>query len=43
MALTVGIAAVGIVSDGPNSAASVVDIADPQVGYTPCDTLEGHC
>jgi hypothetical protein len=31
---------VGIVGDNPNSAAVVVDIDDPQVGYTPCGTLE---
>jgi hypothetical protein len=36
------IAAVGIVGDGPNSAAIMVDAADPQVGYTSCGTLEGH-
>jgi hypothetical protein len=42
VAIAVGIAAVGIVGDGPNSAAVVVNIADPQVGYTPCGTLEGH-
>jgi hypothetical protein len=36
------IAVVGIVGDGPNSAAIVVDAADPQVGYTPCSTLEEH-
>jgi hypothetical protein len=34
--------AVGIVGDGPNSTADVVDAADTQVGYTPCGTLEGH-
>jgi hypothetical protein len=33
---------IGIVSDGPNFAAIVVDAADPGVGYTPCDTLEEH-
>jgi hypothetical protein len=32
---------VGIVDNGSNSAAIVVDVADPQVGYTPCGTLEG--
>jgi hypothetical protein len=32
------IIAVGIVGDGPNSAVVVVDVADPQVGYTPCGT-----
>jgi hypothetical protein len=35
-----GIAVVGILGDGPNSAAVVVDAADPQVGYTPCGTLK---
>jgi hypothetical protein len=33
---------VGIVGDGPISAAVVVDAADPQVGYTPCGTSEEH-
>jgi hypothetical protein len=33
---------VGVVGDGPNSAAIVVDTIDPQVGYTPCGTLEDH-
>jgi hypothetical protein len=37
-----GIAAVGIVGDCPNSAAVVVNAADPQVGYTPCGTWEEH-
>jgi hypothetical protein len=37
-----GIVTVEIVGDGPNSAAVVVDAADPQVGYTPCGTLEEH-
>jgi hypothetical protein len=33
---------VRIVSDRPNSAAVVVDAADPQVGYTPYGILEEH-
>jgi hypothetical protein len=37
-----GIAVVGIVGDGPNSAAVVVNAADPQVGYTLCGTLVEH-
>jgi hypothetical protein len=41
-AVAAGIVAVGIVGDDPNSAAVVVDTADPQVGYTPCGTLEEH-
>jgi hypothetical protein len=36
------IAAVGIVGDGPNYAAVVVDAADHQVGYTPCGTSEEY-
>jgi hypothetical protein len=36
------IAMVGIVDDGPNSAAVVVDAADPRVGYRQCGTLEEH-
>jgi hypothetical protein len=42
MAVAAGIATVGIVGDNLNSAAVVVDAADPQVGYTPYDTLEEH-
>jgi hypothetical protein len=42
MAVATGIAAVGIVGDGPNSAAVVVDAADPQAGYTPYGILEEH-
>jgi hypothetical protein len=42
MAVATGIVAVGIVGDGPNSAVVIVDVADPQVGYTPCGTLEEH-
>jgi hypothetical protein len=42
MTVATGIAADGIVGDGPNSATVVVDVADPQVGYTPCGTLEEH-
>jgi hypothetical protein len=42
MDVATGIVAVGIVCDGPNSATVVVDAADPQVGYTPCGTLEEH-
>jgi hypothetical protein len=38
-----GIVAVEIVGDGPNSATVVVDVADPQVVYIPCGTLEEHC
>jgi hypothetical protein len=34
MTIAVGIAAVGIVGDCPNSVAVVVDVADPLVGYT---------
>jgi hypothetical protein len=41
-AVAARIAAAGIVGDGPNSAAVVVDAADPQVGYTPCGALEEH-
>jgi hypothetical protein len=33
---------VGIVGDNPNFAVVVIDAADPQVGYTPYDTLEEH-
>jgi hypothetical protein len=40
MTVTAEIAAVGIVGDCPYSAAVVVDIADPQVGYTPCSTWD---
>jgi hypothetical protein len=40
--VAVEIAAVGIVGDFPNSAVVVVDAADPQAGYTPCDTWEEH-
>jgi hypothetical protein len=42
VAVAAGIVAVGIVGDGPNSAAVVVNVVDPQVGYTPCGTLEEH-
>jgi hypothetical protein len=42
MVVTAGIVAVGIVGDGSNSAAVVVNTADPKVGYTPCGTLEEH-
>jgi hypothetical protein len=42
MTVAVGIAAVGIVGDRPNSAAVVVDAANPRVGYTPYSTLEEH-
>jgi hypothetical protein len=42
MVVAAGTIVVGIVGDGPNFAAIVVDAADPQVGYTPCGTLEGH-
>jgi hypothetical protein len=42
MAVAAGIVVVGIVGDGPNSTAVVVDVADPQVGYTPCGTLEEY-
>jgi hypothetical protein len=38
--VAIGIVAVEIVGDGPNSAAVVVDAANPQVGYTPCGTSE---
>jgi hypothetical protein len=36
------IAAVRIVGYCPNSPAVVVNVADPQVGYTPCGTWEEH-
>jgi hypothetical protein len=42
MVVAAGIATVGIVRDDSNSTAVVVDAADPQVGYTPCGTLEEH-
>jgi hypothetical protein len=42
MAVAARIAAARIVGDCPNSAAVVVDVADPQVGYTPCNTWEEH-
>jgi hypothetical protein len=42
MVVAAGIVEVGIVGDGPNSAVVVVNAADPQVGYTPCGTLEEH-
>jgi hypothetical protein len=42
VAVVAGIAVVGIVGDRPNSAAVVVDAADPQLGYTPCGTWEEH-
>jgi hypothetical protein len=42
-AVAAEIAAVGIVGDCPNSAAVVVDAANPQVGYTTCSTWEEHC
>jgi hypothetical protein len=40
--MATGIVTVEIVGDGPNPAGVVVDAADPQVGYTPCDTFEEH-
>jgi hypothetical protein len=43
VAIAAVIAVVGLVGDNPNSAAVVVDAADPQVGYTPCGTLEERC
>jgi hypothetical protein len=42
VAIVAKIAVVGIEGDCPNSAAVVVDAADPQAGYTPCGTLEEH-
>jgi hypothetical protein len=42
VAVAVGIAVVGTMGDCSNSAAVVVDAADPQVGYTPCGTWEEH-
>jgi hypothetical protein len=42
MTVAVEIVTVGIVGDCPNSATVVADVDDPQVGYTPCGTWEGH-
>jgi hypothetical protein len=43
VAVAAGIATVEIVGDDPNSTAVEVNAADPQVGYTLCDILEGYC
>jgi hypothetical protein len=43
MAIVVaGIVTVEIEVDGPSSAVVVVDVANPQVGYTPYSTSEEH-
>jgi hypothetical protein len=42
VAVVAGIVVVGIEGDCPNSAAIVVDVADPHARYTPCSTLEEH-
>jgi hypothetical protein len=42
VAVVTEIVVVEIEGDCPNSAAVVVDTADPQAGYTPCGTLEEH-
>jgi hypothetical protein len=38
VAAIAGTAVVDTMSDCPNSAAMVVGVADPQVGYIPCGT-----
>jgi hypothetical protein len=42
MAVAARIVVVGILCEGPNSIAFVVDAANPLVGYTPCGTLEEY-
>jgi hypothetical protein len=42
VAVAAGIVAVGILGDSNNSAAIVVNVADPKLGCTPCGTWEEH-